>query len=221
METKEFKIRCSAIGEVMANARSKNEILGQTAKNHLELWKKEQIFDRKKNVRSKFLTKGILQEQEAIDLLNAFNFSTFEKNEKFFENDFMTGTPDIISDKKIIDIKCSWDFSTFPIFDKELKNKNYFYQMQGYMALTGCTNAQVVYVLVNTPLFLIEREARGMSADFGCDYDEVLAETIENMTYDDVEIENRIKIFEVERDDDVIAEIEQRVLECRTFLLTL
>ena len=40
---KEFKIRCSAIGKIMTNPRSKTETLSKTTKTYLEEWSKEQI----------------------------------------------------------------------------------------------------------------------------------------------------------------------------------
>jgi hypothetical protein len=38
----------------------------------------------------------------------------------------MTGTPDVILEDKIIDIKNSVDCFTFPLNEKELKNKAYW-----------------------------------------------------------------------------------------------
>ena len=55
---KEFKIRCSAIGKIMTNARSKTETLSKTTKTYLEEWSKEQIYKRKKEVFSKYIDKG-------------------------------------------------------------------------------------------------------------------------------------------------------------------
>ena len=43
--------------------------------------------------------------------------------------------PDILSDQ-LIDIKSSWDFTTFPMHQQSLPSKDYYWQMQGYMMLT-------------------------------------------------------------------------------------
>ena len=44
---KEFKIRCSAIGQIMTDGRAKGT-MGKTAESYLKLWVLEQVFNRKK-----------------------------------------------------------------------------------------------------------------------------------------------------------------------------
>jgi hypothetical protein len=211
-----FKIRCSAISQIMANSRTKGETLGETAKTYCELWKKEQVYNRRKEITSKFLTKGTLQEQDSIDLLNGYELELYEKNETRYEDDYMVGTPDIVTDI-ITDIKTSWDFSTFPLFKKEL-DKNYFYQVQGYMNLTGLEKARVVYALVDTPKFLIEQEAKRMVFNQGYDFDDVYTELLQKMTYPDIPIDKKIKIFQVDRCEETIQKIKDRVIECRIYI---
>jgi hypothetical protein len=58
------------------------------------------------------------------------------KNEEHFTNDWLTGTPDVVTDQVLIDVKNSFTGSTFPWFETECPNKEYFYQLQGYMFLT-------------------------------------------------------------------------------------
>jgi hypothetical protein len=86
-----------------------------------------------------------------IDIRN----SNYKKNQRSFKNEFITGTPDIITSEKIIDIKCSWSKKTFPIFENEAYNVAYEWQMRGYMALTEIEEAEVIYCLVDTPDDLI------------------------------------------------------------------
>ena len=66
---KEFKIRCSAIGQIMTNSRSKSEALSKTTKSYLQEWVKEQIYKRKKTISSKYLEKGLIMEDNSLDYI--------------------------------------------------------------------------------------------------------------------------------------------------------
>ena len=218
---KDFKIRCSAIGKIMSNPKIKTELLSQTTKTYVDEWMKEQFFNRKKEFSNKYTQKGLIVEDNSIDIIaDVLGYGMLVKNEKYYENDYLTGTPDIVLKNEIIDAKSSWDVFTFPFFDKELSNKDYNYQLQGYMALTGRKKAKVVYVLTDTPENLIEREARFYCIQNG--YDEldldIYKQFFEKMTYSDIDKKNRVKSFEVLRDDEVISNIEKRVLEIREYI---
>ena len=66
-------------------------------------------------------------EDEAIDLVGEYYGLGFVlKNEEHFENYFVTGTPDLITETTVRDIKCSWSLDTFPAYESELPNKDYY-----------------------------------------------------------------------------------------------
>jgi hypothetical protein len=185
----------------MTSARSKNELLSETTKTYAKEWLTEQIYGFRKEIKSKYLYKGLVLEDEAIDkAIEWLDLPFAIKNEQHFENDFIKGTPDLIVDGVVYDIKCSWDAYTFPIFENEIPNKDYFYQLQCYMHLTGCTKAVLTYVLLNTP-------------------EEVVYETPQN--YDDLDKKYRIKTFEIDYDQSVIDTLIERVKLTREFLETL
>jgi len=195
---KEFKIRASASGKLMTKPRSKSEVLSKTTKSYLEEWTKEQIYGVRKNIQSKYLTKGNQVEDDAIMYASTEKGWLFaEKNEEYFEDDYFCGTPDLILENKIIDIKSSWDCFSFPLFYNAIPNKDYYYQLQTYMHLTGKRDAQLVYVLMNTPEELTLEESH--------DYSEI------NSKY-------RIKIFEVEYQEEVIEELKNKVIESREYI---
>ena len=198
---KEFKIRASASGKLMTRPRSKSEVLSKTTKSYLQEWTKEQIYGVRKSIKSKYLDKGNQVEDAAIDYASAEKGWLFaEKNEEYFEDEFFCGTPDVILDDKIIDIKSSWDCFSFPLFFNGIPNKDYYYQLQTYMYLTGKTKAQLVYVLMNTPEELTFEES--------FDYTEI------NSKY-------RIKIFDIDYDEEVIEELKNKVIESREYIKTL
>lgn len=218
---REFKIRCSAIGQIMTEPRSKSEKLSQTCKTYIETWLKEQLYERRKEFTSKYTQKGTTVEDDAIELASeVYGWGMVSKNERFFEDEFMTGTPDIILARSVDDIKSSWDCFTFPLFEGNVPEKNYWWQLQGYMALTGKESAGLHYCLMDAPESLVDREARskawqmGLAEVDGVIYDQIKAE----MTYSHLPYKLRIKSFTVERDEDAIELVKARVLECRNYI---
>jgi len=218
---KQFKIRCSAIGSIMSNARSKTEILSKTCTSYLDLWIKEQLYERRKEIKGKFLDKGNIMEQDALDLVaKKLGIGILEKNEKHYEDDFFTGTPDAIPGQCVVDTKCSWDFSTFPLLQEGIENKDYAAQLQGYMRLTGKKSAKLVYCLLDTPMHLIKREAYYYCINNGWDelQDKILKEHIDRMTYANIPENLKYKSFDLERDDAYIESVIERVKECRKYI---
>lgn len=208
-----FKIRCSHNGKIMTNPRSKSETISKTTQSYLQEWYKQQLYDRRKTFSSKYTTKGNELEDYAIAYaqMHIKNdlFAPATKNEQFYENDFMTGTPDVIVGKEVWDIKNSWDCFTFPLFETKIPNKDYYYQLQGYMALLNLDKAKLVYCLNDMPEELIESEIMYNGGKY------------EDFIYSDLPPELRLKVFEIERDDKVIEAIQQRVIECREYLETI
>lgn len=152
-----FKIRASASGSLTSLPRSKkareNGELSKTVETFAQDWLKESIYGVKKDFSSKYTEKGNLMEDSAIEMaIKWLDLPLLtQKNEQYFEDEYFTGTPDLILDDEVLDIKCSWDCFTFPLFEDELPDKAYYYQLQVYMHLTGKKKARIVYVLMNTP----------------------------------------------------------------------
>lgn len=213
-----FKIRCSAIGQIMTESRSKKEFLSKTTKSYCENWFKEIIYNKRKEIKSKYLDKGNICEDDSIDFLSTHLDEFLVKNEEFFENDFMKGTPDMITPTHIYDVKNSWSWETFPLFSDDV-NKDYWWQLQGYMALTGKDKAKLIYTLMDTPDELIESEYN-KAIKFNS-YDKSFDEFRAKFTYDNVEDKYRVKVYEFERDDEAISKIEARVVDCREYIFKL
>ena len=198
--------------------------LSETAKTYCKQWIKEQLYDKRKDIKSKYLDKGILAEDDAISLVidvECLNYN--EKNEEYFSNDFMTGTPDLLYPDLVIDTKCSYDCFSFPLFDTEIDNKDYYYQLQGYMELTGARKAMLSYCLVDMPQSMIDKEAYYESKNRGfdsIDY-EVWTEVSNKRTYSNIDKKYRVKSFRFDYDKEVINKIESRVKLCREYIKTL
>jgi hypothetical protein len=224
MKTQDFKARCSSLGKIFTNPRSKSETISETTKTYLEEWMIEQRFGIRKEISSKYLEKGIEMEDTAIqEYSKLFNVECF-KNDEWFENDYITGTPDLILDDKIVDIKNSFSAFTFPMFDTELPNKDYRYQLQGYMYLTGKTQAEIAYFLLNSPDGIILSEAKSImyKEGLGADWLDVLVEEVRaSHNFDHIPMQERCKVFKVERDEAIISEIKDRVENCREYIKSL
>lgn len=212
-----FRIRASACGQIMTNNKAGTG-MGETAKTYCENWVKEQLYARRKEFTSKYTDKGNECEESSIEYAaEHFGWGLVAKNEEHFEDELMTGTPDIILAESVEDIKNSWDCFTFPLFDTDIPEKKYYWQGQVYMALTGKSTFGLVYTLMNAPDHLIEQEARRSA-----DWQEVEAELYDavrdRMTYDGLNTDLRIKRFEIARNEEDIARIEKRVQECREYI---
>lgn len=207
-----FRCRCSALGQLMTPAKAKGGGLSETAKSMLTLWYKEQLYGRKKEITSKYMTKGTTVEDASIEYVNSIYGTNWKKNEQYYENDIMHGTPDIVSDT-IIDIKNSWDFTTFPLFSSKIPTKDYEWQVQGYMMLTGKKQASVIYTLMDLPDEQIEWEYR-RSGGTGL----VTPEFKANYKYTDIDHKLRVKRFDFEYSDELADQIVAKVEEARKFV---
>ena len=221
----DFKIRCSAIGKIMTDPRSKSEALSETTKTYCRTWLTERVYNRRIEVTSKQMDKGTTMEGVAIDF--AANIvepgALWFKNEEKFADEYMAGTPDVLAADTVFDIKCPWSFATFPLFETELPNKDYFWQLQGYMALTGRQSAAIIYVLTDAPEHILLDEARKLSYQrgLGGDTTETIEEVRHLLTYPDIAYGLKFKSFDVARDDAAIEKIRQRVSLCREYIASL
>lgn len=189
----------------------------QGAKTYCELWLKQNIYNRKKEFTSKQTDKGNWVELHSLKLIaKHLNLPELSKCDEYFENDFMTGNPDVLLDEFGIDAKNPWDCFTFPLFDETLPEDDYYWQGQQYMALTGRKLWRFVYVLSDTPEHLIKNEAKSYCYKNGVEMcPEIMDEFIARMTYPDIPEELKIKVFDVHRDENAIRKIEERVILCR------
>lgn len=216
-----FKIRCSAIGQIMTEARSKSEPLSETTKTYLLEWWVSEKYGRTKDISNKYIEKGLSVEEDSITLLSLNDRAMYLKNEQYYTDEHLSGTPDIVTADEVIDVKSAWDIFSFHKAKFGPINKAYWWQVQGYMALTGMQSARVVHCLVDTPPSLIEDEKRRLAYKIGTDSPD-LSEALEAidkaMTFGDIPRAERVHTFTVTRDDAAIESIRARVKYCRAYL---
>lgn len=215
-----YLFRCSSLGKLMTYPD--RDTLSANPKSLLGTIFKEELFQKSSTIRSKYLDKGLIVEDESISMYGTFIGRDYRKNTERFDNDFITGEPDILDDE-LIDIKSSWDYSTFPLTETDIPNKDYYWQMQGYMALTNREKSKLVYCLVDTPDEIIFHEMRVTERKLGVmELPKHLEQEIwDGHKYGDKPMKYRIKEFDIERNDQDIERIYSRVKLCREHLNTL
>ena len=196
-----MKFRASQLGKLMTSSRTKGEALGQTAKSYIIQKAKEDFFEYKTELTNKYVLKGIHQEQDSIDLLNAVRFENYKKYEHRAENEWLTGSCDIITEELIIDIKSSWSLETFPATNYELKDlSEYEWQGRAYMWLYDRPRFELCYVMVSTADELLS------------DYDSYAIHKV-----DHIDPAKRITSITFERDKELEIQMAEKLIAATEF----
>lgn len=222
--TPAFRFRCSSLGLIMTDAQSvddqfvtegiaviqrktkrtdeekailqaaKDASLSAGAKTFIESLAKEALYGFCEVVTGKYMDKGLIVEDESIELYNAVHFTDHKKNTERRNNDWITGECDIIVPSvKGVDIKSAWSLATFPATSAAGYDKLYEWQCRGYMMLWDVPLWEVAYCMVNTPDELIKYEQ-------------------EELHYvDHIPEEMRVTVVRYERDMELEAKIIRKV----------
>jgi hypothetical protein len=209
------------------------EPLSQTAKSYLAKVYAEVKYGKRSMQQlkgNKYTEKGKLVEEDGIDLLCHVERRMLRKNEERLNNEWLTGELDLFEGEHIRkasfvwDIKCPWDCETYFGNLGNPLNPDYFGQMQGYFDLTGAQEGCVAYTLVSAPATLIQEECRKLFYKLDCvteedpRYIEGKREIINNMTFEDMPLEDRVMRFPVQRDQSFIDKVHAKVEQCREYL---
>lgn len=195
-----MKFRSSSLGKLMTSARTKSEVLSQTAKSHIEQLAKETFFNYRNEISSRYLDKGQQQEYDSIELVNTVRMENYTKHIGRVSNEYLTGECDILTDDTIIDIKTSWSIDTWPALPHEAQNSDYEWQMRAYMMLYDRSQAEVISCLVTTdPDLLSSFDNRELHQ------------------VDHIPADKRITVVKYDRDILVEAEIMERLKLCSDY----
>ena len=212
-----FKIRASASKAIMTEPRTKKDReagkLSESAKTYVREWLIAQKYGRKKITNSIQMLKGTEMEVDSVEALSKLHGVKYFKNDQHFKNHYCTGTPDIITTEEIIDIKSSYDLFTFHNAESPFtaggSYTGYGWQLQVYMYLTGKEYARLAYVLVDSPVWVVEDEVRKA-------YFQAKIQTDEEQDYFSKEIEPRVRAnhtFSKEYEGYPAIPLEDRVIE--------
>ena len=234
MDFSKTLFRCSSIGHLMVEPKSKADKdagnLSEGAKTHLIDVYVSTKYGRQTDIQNRYVNKGLMVEEDSITLYSRLKKTFFLKNEEHLKNAFIKGTPDLFTGKDIhhaeaiIDVKSSWDIFTFFRTHTKDVNSLYWWQLQGYMALTGAASANLAYCLINTPEMLVNDEKRKLMYKMGCatsesdDFIRACEELEKAMIYDDIPLHERLIEFQIERDEAAIQSIYKKVQKGREYL---
>lgn len=215
-----YKFHCSSIKSLMVTPRLKSETLSETTKSFLRQIYIKEVFGRVKTemIANKFVRKGTMCETDSIALFEEVTGEKHFKNNKTIENDYVIGTPDVIAKDKILDIKTSWDLFTFFDVDRDKATDDYYYQLLGYMWLTGKDKAELAYCLVDTPEELINDEIYRLKFYMP---EEEAEEFRINFMFGDIAKEKRVKKYLYEYNGEMVEAIQNRIEDCRAYLMEL
>ena len=234
MDFTNILFRCSQLGHLMTEPRSKAAKdageLSETTKTHLIDVYVQNKYGRQTDISNKYITKGLMVEEDSITLYSRVKKTFFKKNEKHLSNEFIKGTPDLFTGHTIgqaeiiIDIKSSWDIFTY--FRNHTKGVSdlYYWQLQGYMALTGAQSAKLAFCLVDTPGTLILDAQRKLMWQMNAgteeneDYKKACEELEVAMIFSDIPMSERVMEFDIKRDNEGIEKLYSKVKKAREFL---
>lgn len=204
-----MRIRCHQLKAFMTepktNADKEKGILSETTKKLIgDIF----LFDKfgyKEPLITDPIMKGLYSEQESLKLVqNVLKGQFRAKNIETFENDYLKGTPDIVSDI-IEDIKTSYTLSSF--FHTKISKSDYYWQMQGYMWLTGKKAAKVIHALLPSSEDAIMNEKKKFFYKFNqqSDHPEYIkiSQQIEhnNKVISIIPESNRVKVIDIPFDE--------------------
>jgi len=130
-------------------------------------------YGRTSDIKSKYLEKGLLLEEDAITLYCELTGKYHRKNKDRKYNDWVEGECDIDSEvlDLVTDTKVNWDIFTFNrVVGKPIKPL-YHWQLDGYMWLWGRSKGELAYCLLDTPEHLIQREEKKLMYEmFGSEF---------------------------------------------------
>lgn len=180
-----FKIRASQAYTIMSN--------GKTCKSYLKKWHANDV---EAELNTKEINKGNAVECDTIDMCaRVLGFGILSKNEQYSENEYFTGTADVVTEDYIIDVKSPYCNRTFHNCINE-ENEAYKTQLQVYMHLYGKSKAILFYGLLDTPA----------------------TEWSDAVSYQHIPENERWYAIEYDADAEFINALIERVIECRSWL---
>jgi hypothetical protein len=173
-----------------------------------------------------FMKKGSDMEIEAVELLSMIDNQQYRLEVDTVENEHIIGRCDVLCPSKdlVVDTKISWNVNSFLKARTNPVTKKHWYQMQGYMELYNINNAEIVFLLLNTPPELIEREKVKLQNKFmigAIDRDkyELDMENIESaFTYSNIPLKKRHFRYRVKREPQIFDGIYKKVEKSRIWM---
>lgn len=136
-------------------------VLSKTCLAHLDDWIKDNVYGRRKVLKTNPIQKWIECEDEALYIVNKALWTNYKKCKERKENEWIAWSKDSSNDviKRLIDTKVCETIDTFPILNDEM-NPDYYRQGQWYMWLEwdDYLEHDIIKVLVNSPGWMVKNK---------------------------------------------------------------
>jgi len=219
-----LKIKIAGLNIKIAKLEKIKDIpnLSETCKSYLSDVYTAVVYGRKtEDIRSKYLEKGLLLEEDAITNYCLLTGEFHKKNKERKRNNWIEGENDFYTEEWINDIKVNWSVFQFNRIASKPMKKGYKWQLQGYMWLWEVPRARLIYSLVDTPEHLIKIEEKKLLYDFvgsEQDYKDACEELRHNHIYTDIPLDKKVRTLEMATSEDDVIKIIKRVEDCRWYL---
>jgi hypothetical protein len=225
-----IKFRASSWGNLLAESKTKGEVIGKTCASELIKIYNQVVYGRKKDITTKQMDKGIQVEDESIKLFSQVEGKMYYKNTEPLENEWFCGHPDIfIGDtiqnaEEVSDIKSSWELDSFMPKLIEDTDKGYVAQLNVYYSLTGAQGGSIAYCLVSAPMNIVENEKKSLLykmnviSEYSPEYIMAVNELEKLMIFDDIDYRERVIKKYVPKDEELIQKMKDKVPILRTWL---
>jgi len=244
---KEYKERSIGIGRPLTanmkaemidlKIREANPELPEGAKTHCKKWLKSYLFKRREELKNKYVNKGNEGEEDGFTLMALqLKLGMVYKNTERKRNDFAEGECDLNHNRVIFDNKCSWSLDTFPMFETEIPDPKYWWQLQNYSTLWDADKLCLCYTLINSSYEAVEQAIKWVESpnekykiaermvytqfEFDVLKDHFFS-TSDRNTFIEIPEEKRIKAFYFDIDKDAQKTIKVRSEMCREYIYSL
>lgn len=180
------------------------------------------------------MEKGTLVQTESILMYSKVTGNIFTENNEHLESEWFKGTPDLYLGKSIReatqvdDMKNSFILSSFTDKTVEKVTPEQKMQLNVYYSLTGASGGNIVHALVSLPQEQFQKECEKVlwrmtnngeiATEYAPEYLEAVEKLKKKFIYDNIPEEERIFIQPVERDEELIQKMKDRVPLLRNWL---
>jgi hypothetical protein len=234
-----IKFRASSWGNLMSDPQSKADKeagkLGLTAQKELLKIYRRVVYDwDEDDVTTPAMEKGTIVQPESISMYSAVEGKLFTENTDNLQSECFTGTPDlylgddIYHAEQVDDMKNSFLLSNFIDKTVEKVTPEQKCQLNVYFDLTGASGGNIVHALVSLPPEMFQKECQKLffrmsnngeiATEYAPEYIFEVERLKKKYLYDHIPPEERIFKQPVERDDELIKKMKDKVPVLRKWL---
>lgn len=228
------KFRASSWGNLMTEpkekaAKDRGELSVTCQKELIKIYNQVK-YGRRYEIVTRIMEKGIIGEETSIDLYSVVEKKLYIKNDQELENEWFTGHPDIYTGKSIReaeevdDIKTRWTLDTFTPRLIEKVDNSEICQLNVYFSLTGAKYGAIVNTLIDCPATILEGEKYALlrrmdvATEENPEFKKAYAQLVKNLTFPDIDPKERVIKQVVQRDDELIQRMKDKVPVLREWL---